>query len=447
MNNQIRIYGIFSLILWLGFGIMGQHIIADTLNVYFIILLFILSYFVILKYTSRKNSAFYTEHNLRKIVFWYSIIGVAILNILYFTHDGTFFSYNAVDELLYDKDGRLFASLPFYKGIVFLLNRDVPYDDLGAILYVGTIYRIIESPLLVHFLNIIFGTISATILFRIGRLIMSARYAFITSLAFFLSSFIIYYESIGLKETFFLMLVLITFYNYYLFLIKRKMHNFYIALFFGAAILLFRPAVLGMTVISLGIGTLLFYSVGLRNIIISIILAITFISFFDTFKHLFSSFSSFQQSILYRSDAVEKSTEKIAIATAFTSSLIGPLPTILPRVENVNQSLYAAGLLMRVLLAAPFWFGVVYIIKHRIKFFYGFLAMILIESAALVYIMESYELRYHLFHLPFVFLIAFFYLSEIATYSKIKYRRTIHQLFAFTCFLILLVLYWNFRVL
>jgi hypothetical protein len=109
--------------------------------------------------------------------------------------------------------------------------------------------------------------------------------------------------------------------------------------------------------------------------------------------------------------------------------------------------LYAAGLIMRVLMAVPFWLGVVYIIKNKIKFFYSFIAMVLIESAALTYILESYELRYHLFHLPFVFLIGFYYLSKIETYGRIKYAYKMRQLLVLSIFVIFLVFYWNFRVL
>lgn len=444
MRDLLNRYGLFSLLYWFVFGVLGAELVWDYLNIYIYNLIIAFSYFLILKNTSMKNSMFYTERNLSIIIFWYSLIAVAGLNLMYYIDSGTFSGYNAIDELRYDKYGHAMAARSFYQGIIYII-KEVGNEDFGAIFYIGTIYRIIESQLIVNFVNILCVLISAIILFRIGQKVMSIRYAFMSSLAYFISSFILYFDSVGLKESVFVMIVLITFSNYYNYLIKRKILNLFIAVLVGSSVLFFRPAVLGMIVVSLGIGSLLFYSSNVRNVIISVFLAITFVYLFSTFERMFVAYSSFQQSVLFKGDVVAESGRTTAILAALIASIIGPLPTFIPRPGKEVSSLYAAGLMMRVLLAAPFWLGVIYIIKQKRKLLYGFLIMVLIESATLFYILESYELRYHLLHLPFVFLIGFYYLSQIDLSNHKKMVGKKRTLLGLSLFFVFLVFYWNLR--
>lgn len=442
MKILINQFGKYSIILFTLFGLLGAGSIGEAWVIFFYNFMVLVSYLLLLKNTSIKKDAFYNTTNMWQTVFMYSFLMVAILNIIYYWNHGTFFAYTAHDELTYDRAAKAFNSADLASSFSALV-RDRSFDDYGAILYVSAIYRIIESTLLVNFVNIICGTFSAVTLFKLGRYFLSDRFAFMASLAYFIGSFTIYFQSTGLKESVFLLIVITAFYHYYTYLVRKKLKNLFYAIFLGILIIFFRPAVLGITLVSLGVGTFLIRSGGVRSVVLSLLISIGFIYSLSTFQNVFDTFSSFDQSVALRFDDSKKT---LGVTAAFLASYFGPLPTLIPVFGKEMQALYAPGLLMRVLLAAPFWLGAVLIVKQKRSLLYGILTMVLIESTALLYIMEAYELRYQIFHLPFVYLIGFYYLEQMNFFNHHRFVIQKRTLMIFSFSIILIVFYWNLRV-
>lgn len=230
MQILINQFGQYSIILFILFGILGAGRIGEGWVIFLYILLLNTSYLIMLKNTSVKYDWFYNTTNLWRLVFFYCLLMVAILNIIYYMHHETFFAYTAHDELTYDRAAKAFNSDNLSFSLSWLYkNRNI--GDFGAILYVSIIYRIVESTLLVNFINIICGVLSALALFKLGRFFLSDRFAFIASLTYFIGSYTIYLQSTGLKESVFLLIVINTFCHYYYYLVRKRLKIYYMQFF------------------------------------------------------------------------------------------------------------------------------------------------------------------------------------------------------------------------
>jgi len=128
------------------------------------------------------------------------------------------------------------------------------------------------------------------------------------------------------------------------------------------------------------------------------------------------------------------------------SQLIGPLPTVVSS-DKIHLMLYGPGLIYRVLLSFPFWLGVKYIYKSKNYILYPLVIFVLMEMSALTIIMEGLELRKALPHLPFVFIIAFWFLDKYDNKILVfKRPKRFQQLFKISMFILLIMIfYWNFK--
>lgn len=71
---------------------------------------------------------------------------------------------------------------------------------------------------MVNLFYIIIGVFSANAIFRICLNFMSRKYSFICALSYSLSSFVVWFHSSGLKESFMCFIVLIFFDRFYLYM-------------------------------------------------------------------------------------------------------------------------------------------------------------------------------------------------------------------------------------
>jgi len=431
---------LFSLMFILGINVWAETWPIFLFNIYSSISSAIIIYLVVY------NRFRYSQEDIFKIVFWYSLISVMILNFMFYTDHGNFFQYQSSDEQTYHRYSLAVQGMSFLQSLNYFL-KDLEAADLGALFYVSTIYRFIESTLLVNFVNVICGALSAKLLFNIGKKFMSVKYAFAASLSFFIASYIFRIESSGLKESIFVLMVLATFYHFIEYNNLRKRKSLFWVLIFGSSIMLFRPAVLGMILFSFSIGIALNrYGSSTRNILISGVMLIAFLFMSSSLDKITKTFTSFGRSVEIRTDVTSESGVQTTVLAAALASFIGPLPNLVARVGKENNSIYASGLLFRVLLGVPFWFGIWYIIRNKLSQFYPFVIMSLSGLGALLYILESYELRYHLTHFPFIYLIAFYYLSKVdSARGKIKVR-LVRLLEIGYAFVMVLVFFWNLRI-
>ena len=447
MKDLIKYYFAFGFILYFFILIFGFNIYENVIPSFVYNIFTFLSFFLLLIYFS-KNKLKYSASLLLITIFFFSILNVVILDIMYYVHHGDFFQFQSIDEQTYNKWALLVQDLSLINTIQYYSEYWGHFDDLGAMMYISTLYRIVESTLIVNFANIICGVISAKLLYKLANFFMDKRYSFYTALVFFSSSFMFALESSGLKESIFILVVIATFYNYYLFYFRRQNKYIYRAILIGLLIMFFRPAVLGMLIVSIVVGLVINQrGVSIKSLSLSAVLMIVFIFVSGFLTKITNSYSSFDKSIEVRSDAVQTSgSVAVTVAAASIASFFGPLPNLIPRLDKENNAIYASGLLFKSLLSVPFWFGILYIIKRKLYQLISLIAMSLMGMLSLLYILESYELRYHLTYLPFFYILSFYYLSKLDGNKILRRRKSVRMKISYLM-VFLLIAYWNYRLL
>lgn len=444
MKTILNRYIIFGTLLYLILMSLGYSTWQNSMSAQFFNIYSFVSFAIILTLgiTGRIKAK---ESNLWWTIFLYSLVSVSILNIIYYYHHGSFFGFQAMDENTYHYFSTQVQGLSFSDSLEYF-SRYFYFDDYGALFYVSTLYRIIEHPLFVNLINIILAAFSSIYLFRIAQKLMLKKYAFIAALSLYTTAFMICFASTVLKETAFVFIVILTVYHTLNFLKDKRKKSLVWGILFGSLILFFRPAVLAMLIASFGISVLLDRQSNIiRNAIVATVFFGLFIYLLPQLNRMTETFTSFDKSVSIRRNEFKKknTSEQTAIYASILSSVIGPLPNLIAREEKEANSTYASGLLFKTLISIPFWWGVILVFRKRLSNYYPLVIMSLMGLGSLVYIMEAYELRYHLTYLPFFFVIAFAYLSY-QDVSAIKRNNVILNWGYLVVIVILLV--WNIRL-
>jgi hypothetical protein len=101
-----------------------------------------------------------TRNSLGLIVFLYSLFFVSAFNLISNIYNHNFFVFSEVDAVSYHYHSLIMASKSFTNGIRYYLGYHST-EDLGAVLVICTLYRIIESNLFLNFFYILLGVFTA----------------------------------------------------------------------------------------------------------------------------------------------------------------------------------------------------------------------------------------------------------------------------------------------
>jgi len=443
INN---IYIIASLLLFL---VLSPKITGEYLFINILTLFTFITYYSILQLNSSINKKFYTKWYLWVEVFLYSLFFVAMYNILSYYYRGNFFTFNESDAVGYHYYAIKFLNMPLSEAIRNYLHVDFyDVDDLGIVLLIYPLYYIVQSNLILNFFYLFVGTITALSIFSIGKNFMTRKYAFLSALAYTIASFTLFFHSTSLKESFMVMLVILSFDFYYRFQKSKNIGYIIGAIIFVSLLLLFRSALLAMVVGSIGLGAMVSKGgVGMK--VFSIFILLVLISMGNFIYHIVLHYmggGGFDQLVISKeSRGMVIGGLPFTYAVNTLAQAVGPLPSIVS--SNPMQVFYSAGLLYRVLLGFPFWMGIIYIYKTKKYILYPLAIFVLSEMLALTFLMEGLECRKSMTHIPFVFIIAFWFLDQYdRKVIQFKKRKKIQRLFKFSSFiLILLILYWNFK--
>lgn len=438
-------YLLFSLILYsLFLGVGG----GENWELSFLHLLSVLIYFIVIHAQAGMTHTFYNSKNLGWTILTYSLIFIFLYNFISYSFGNNYFVFSTADALLYHEESIKINTGSFIDGI-FNFLKDWTFEDLGAILVISSIYKIIESNLLLNLFYLVLTVYSGIGIFKIGRYLIDHKSAYFAALTFSISSYFIWFNSSGLKESILIFLVIYSFLNYYNYFFQKKIIYIFYMLFFLASIMYFRPA-----------------------ITVLIIFAILTAYILQQKKSLFSKFiiliiiggiiygSAFLEALLdrYLLGGIDEMIETKEISgmvkggIGFTyainllAGMIGPFPTISPN-KSVLLSFYSPGLIYKLLISIPFWFGVYYIFKKGLWFFYPMIFFVMFEAFSLVFILEALELRKSLPHFPFIYIIGFAFISFY--YQDCFTRRIKFYLNHFVNILFLgifiLIIFWNYR--
>ena len=440
-----KLYLLASILLYF---ILSPKVSGEYLLITLFAIFSFISYFTILYVNSSINVKFHTKTYLGIEVFIYSILFVAIQNLISYHYTNNFFMFSDSDAFTYHLKTIDILHMSFENAIKHYLNS-MSFDDLGIILILYPLYHISESNLILNFFYLFVAVITALSIFRLSENFMTKKYAFLSSLSYSLSSFVLFFHSTGLKESFMVMLVVLSFDLYYKFLRTKNILNLIGALLFMGFLLLFRPAIAGMIIGSIGFGSLISKKGGISIKIISFFIFIFLIFMSDSIIAIIKVYTTggFETLIYAReSQGMIKGGITFTYAVNILAQAIGPLPTIISP-DKILLAFYAPGLIYRVLLAFPFWFGIIYIYKTKSYKLYPLIIFVIMEMLALIFLMDGFELRKAIPHISIVFVIAFWFLDNydrgIIRFQK---RKRFNQFFKFSIFILIwLIFYWNFR--
>ena len=382
----------------------------------------------------------YTVKRLWLTVFFYSLVFVALYLLLsdYYTGNTYIFS---------EKDARLYEDLSFrikglsYKEALYYITvmGELPYDDWGAPMVMSYILKIIPAKLFINFIYVVLNTLSACMLFGLGRSIMDRRYAYTATLVYSISSYSIFFMGSFLKEDMLLFLVIASMYMLYRHRVKKNHRSILWGLAASVLILFFRPAV--------AFGIWLAYITNFifveRKRIIQIIFAIIGIAV------LFISLSLIVENLMrYKSigDDIFETSTLLTRLVLYAGGLFGPFPYMI-QIEPLPsfKPLYGAGLLFKLLLFFAFWKGFIYCIRKRKSALFPIFTFVIIESLGLIMAMDSLELRKALPHIPFFILAAFWFMYEFdfQPQKHLYFRFTKWEFNVCAVVVFVLTLMWN----
>ena len=438
----------FLMGLFLYFGLISK-VDSEYMLLYSFAIFSFFCYFGVLYINSNMDPKYYNTTFLTIETFIYIAIFVVLQNYLSYVYTGNFFVFSVSDAYFYHTQAAALVQMPLKDAIHHYLQI-MSFDDLGIILVLYPLYKIAPSNLMLNFVYIFAGTITALAIFDIAKNFISRKYAFMASIAYSLSSFVLFYHSSGLKESFMIMLVVLAVDFYYKFANEGKVSYAIYSLLFLASLFLFRPAISAMIVAGI-IFSSLFSKEGSSVVkIISFVLLLVMIAMKNFLASKMAEYTAGGVDSLI---SARESQGAIIGSLPFTyvanilSQAIGPLPTMVASETKILTTLYSPGLLYKTLISVPFWWGVYYAFVGKRSQIYPIILFTIFEMASLVFLLDGFELRKAMPHIPFVYIIAFWFLDK---YDNRIIRIKKPQLFRYTfyvmiAFLSLLIIYWNFR--
>lgn len=439
-------YLIFSLII---FAYFSFSVKGDFVNIYFLNFIVLLFYYFILRHYSHTGEQHVSKLELGVISFVYITIAVALFNTVSYAYNQNFFVFSESDTLSYHYESILMASKSFWNGIEYILNK-WSYEDLGAAFIISSVYRIVESNLALNVFYIFIGVFTANRIYRISTNIMSLKYSFLCAISYSLSSFVLWFHSSGLKESFMVMLVVLFFDRYYIFQKRKNIIQILYLILTASSLIFFRPALALFCLGSLGLSILISKRKGAGGIFVGFIVTIILVFAYPLLEYFFFYYLGTQSmdQMISTKESIGMVRESILFTYGVNSlsQMIGPLPTFSSS-DKIILSFYSVGLFYRVLLSVPFWFGAYYIFKNKVTILYPMLLFVLFEMASLTIILEGLELRKSLAHFPGIYIISFWFLynyDHSNVYIQKSRIKTIFKVLSVILFGI--VFYWNLRV-
>ncbi len=408
----------------------------------------VLMYSIVLYVNMHLDKQNYTTFNLALEVFFYVAFFIFLENSISYYYHNNFFTFSESDALFYHNSVKKLISMPFPKAIDYYLGY-MGFDDLGIVLLLYPLYLIYPSNITLNIFYLFVAVITAMALFHLARNFLSTKYAFLASLSYSLSSFVLFFHATGLKESFMVMLVVIGFYLFYSFLKDKNIITLILSLLFLATLALFRPALIALILISFTLSTLLANKGGIITKILFVVLVLLLLAVHKSLIALFNSYTAGGIEELIRVREIQGMIKGGLVFTYLVNSIsqaIGPLPTLFSP-SKILTMFYAPGLIYRVLLAIPFWLGVFFIFKRKEIKLYPLFFFVFLEMFMLVFLIDGLELRITMPHLPFIFVLAFWFMDKFDRNEVVLKRRALFiELFYIALFVVtVMMFYWNFR--
>lgn len=438
-----KAYWYIGILLYVVFSFMAIKSV-DYLYLYLVSLATFVSFGVVISVICSRKDTFFTKRNLVFAVFLYSLAAVGLYHVLSYSIDGDTFVFSKMDAMYYFENSMLMSKMDISESFRCMFQSN-GFDDWGVFAWMSSMYRLVASKLFLNFSYCVLGTISAVMLFNIGRTFMPRRYAYMAALTFSIASFTIFFYASSLKETVMVFLIIASFNSFYSFLRSKNIWSLLFAFLWAVLLLFFRVPTSLLLMLSFGITLVLMYSKGIFLPIIGVIAALIVYS------------SSFLISYTYdrylRGGDVNLIAERkmeLAGDGGFVNqmadplaAMIGPFPSLVAK--DINRTpLLLSGLLYRLLLAFPFLLGVFYVFKYKYTKLYPLVFFFLINAIGVAISVKGLEVRLSFPHLAMMYLVAFWLLA-IYDYRRIMKPLPTKVIYGCLACVVVICLMWNLR--
>lgn len=358
---------------------------------------------------SKEGQMDFSENTLVITVLLYFILMGTFFMLISLYIDGDTFLFSKVDAMFYYRESMKAANQGLPEGILYL-TRTYHADDWGALVFDAIIMSIISNKLLLNLVYVILATISSLYLFRIGKAFMPESYAFLATLAYSTSSFSVYYNCTFLKESVFLFLVVSVFYHLYQAITCGSRSAFFAIGIYTIAIAFFRPAVIAFIAASIFI----YYGIKQKGTAISLFLYGAALGVFavslTAMQDIFNNHTHGGNLDGVSNEISNKSySSNFNFFVSYFGACLGPFPSLFPKEGKPSaQEFLAAGLVYKLFVAVPFWYGVYMAIKKRVTEMAPLLVFVLMELFITGAILASLELRKVIIHVPFMYILSFY---------------------------------------
>lgn len=439
----IMLVGIFTFFVYIILAIVGVNKNYYD-DLFFFNLLFSIIYLLIILISLKSN--YFGEDKLFLYVLLYSIVGVLAYNYFFYKHSGTFLGFNPMDSALYYYTAIDLSKKSIWDMLNIFSHYSFNIDDLGYPIYSAIIYKIIPSNIAVNFVNLIFNTLTTILLYRIGKNFISNKLAFTCSLIYGISSYSIFYQASGLKETLLVFLIISSFYYYTKYIKYSKPLYLYFAIIIGLSIIFLRVALVVFILFSYFINEMVKRRNNIKIIFPIILFSSILILFFINYFEYINKFLRTKDFILLiksaESSYISANTEIFAYSTALLSGIVGPFPTILPIEGKEALSVYASGLILKIFLSSYFLFSIRFAWIHKNYIVLPIIFFCLMEIIGLSYLLESFEVRKAMPHIG-LFLIASFYSYEQIHNRYKSHRRIKNSILIINSVFAVMIILWN----
>jgi hypothetical protein len=385
-----------------------------------------ISQMCLLLYFSSNDKVVYSDKSLFWTVFSYTVLLGAFFMFISDYYDGDTFMFCKADAMFYYKESMRVQELGL-GGNISRIVQEFDFDDWGALICDTIVMYIFPQKLFLNFIYMLLGAFSAVFLFRIGKAYMPERYAFLAALGYSCSSYAVFFNCSFLKEAWFVFLVVSVLFNIHR-IIKDQSNINYIHLGFSIfTIFFFRPAVAAF----LCVGIFIYYGIIHRGKAISLFLYMAAVGV------LLVSFKKAMEIVEWNTgggsvDVMVEETSNSEYSGGFNyfvsifGAFFGPFPSILPQMKGPTSLDYlGAGLVYKLFLVFPFWYGVYIIFKEKVLELLPLLIFVLLELLLTGLVCASLELRKVILHVPFMYIVAYFGIFHGAKPAQLSHVSTL----------------------
>lgn len=437
MNSRFLIYALASTcgLFLVAYLLYGSDI--SSLNVFLVSFSFVFFYYAILIISSNFG-------HVKNEIFMFSLIFVliytAIFNGLYIDHRGDNFEFTGSDSTTYDYYATEATNYSYFEGLVnFVEDSRYGYDDAGMIAYLSFLYRVVNDPLFPRLVNVLIAALTTFLLYRMARNTLQENTAFLIAIIFGTASYTVYYISSGLKETVFTLFVVLTFYFYKRYIKNPGIGNFLLIVLSIAPIFLFRVPVAAFLILSVAMAEMFRLKASMAVWLVLLVVLIGVVSYFTPYVNVLIQYTGKVNYNINPEGTVSKGPLLTLVVIA--AGFFGPFPTIPATPGHEADSLWAASLILKSFISIYFIYGVVLVVKSKNPFLVAASLFCLLTILSLIFINNTFKVRYAIPYLPLFFLVAGYGYDTLTTSAGHTFmKKTIAPV---NILVLGLLLFWN----